>query len=222
MSTVKKQRPYSEKIHIWGRISSLTAILVLFSVPLAISVHYNAFPQFTDVFKALLTIIPLYWTSGVVEVLTYAPMLGAGGTYLSFVTGNITNLKMPCGINAMNNAGVSANSPEGEVISTIAIASSSITTTVILAVGVLAFGPILPMIKENPVIAPAFSQILPAIFGALLASYFAKHFKLSLFPIFVGVITLIFAPQMGVGVLIFVTIVASVLGAFAMYKLKLV
>ena len=149
-------------------------------------------------------------------------MLGAGGAYLSFVTGNITNLKMPCGINAMNNAKVSANTPEGEVISTIAIASSSITTTVILAVGVLAFGPILPMIKENPIIAPAFSQILPAIFGALLASYFAKHFKLSIFPILVGVVTLIFAPQMGVGVLIFVTIIASVLGAYVMYILKLV
>ena len=219
---MKRERPYCEKIHIWGRISSITAIIVLFSVPLAISVHYDAFPQFTDVFKALLTIIPLYWASGIIEVLTYAPMLGAGGAYLSFVTGNITNLKMPCGINAMNNAKVSANTPEGEVISTIAIASSSITTTVILAVGVLAFGPILPMIKENPIIAPAFSQILPAIFGALLASYFAKHFKLSIFPILVGVVTLIFAPQMGVGVLIFVTIIASVLGAYVMYILKLV
>lgn len=219
---MKRERPYCEKIHIWGRISSITAIIVLFSVPLAISVHYDAFPQFTDVFKALLTIIPLYWASGIIEVLTYAPMLGAGGAYLSFVTGNITNLKMPCGINAMNNAKVSANTPEGEVISTIAIASSSITTTVILAVGVLAFGPILPMIKENPIIAPAFSQILPAIFGALLASYFAKHFKLSIFPILVGVVTLIFAPQMGVGVLIFVTIIASVLGAYVMYRLKLV
>lgn len=145
-------------------------------------------------------------------------MLGAGGTYLSFVTGNITNLKLPCGLNAMENAGVRANSEEGEVISTIAIASSAITTTIILAVGVLAFRPVLPMLTTNPNIAPAFKQVLPALFGALAATYFAKHWRISIFPIMVGVITLIFASTMGVGTLIFVTIIASLLGAFAMYK----
>ena len=118
----------------------------------------------------------------------------------------------------MENAGVRANSEEGEVISTIAIASSAITTTIILAVGVLAFRPVLPALTTNPNIAPAFKQVLPALFGALAATYFAKHWRISIFPIMVGVITLIFASTMGVGTLIFVTIIASLLGAFAMYK----
>ena len=197
----KNAKPYSEKIHIWGRISSITAIAALMLVPIAISAHYNAWPEAGKLFNAMKVVIPVYWISGIAEVFTYAPMLGAGGTYLSFVTGNITNLKLPCGLNAMENAGVRANSEEGEVISTIAIASSAITTTVILAVGVLAFRP-----------------VLPALFGALAATYFSKHWKISIFPIMVGVITLIFASTMGVGTLIFVTIIASLLGAFAMYK----
>ena len=184
----KNAKPYSEKIHIWGRISSITAIAALMLVPIAISAHYNAWPEAGKLFNAMKVVIPVYWISGIAEVFTYAPMLGAGGTYLSFVTGNITNLKLPCGLNAMENAGVRANSEEGEVISTIAIASSAITTTIILAVGVLA------------------------------ATYFAKHWRISIFPIMVGVITLIFASTMGVGTLIFVTIIASLLGAFAMYK----
>lgn len=131
----KNAKPYSEKIHIWGRISSITAIAALMLVPIAISAHYNAWPEAGKLFNAMKVVIPVYWISGIAEVFTYAPMLGAGGTYLSFVTGNITNLKLPCGLNAMENAGVRANSEEGEVISTIAIASSAITTTVILAVG---------------------------------------------------------------------------------------
>ena len=213
-------KEYMDKVHIWGQISSLTAIMALMAVPLAISVHYDAWPEFTRVGEALLAIIPLYWIAGIAEVMAYAPVLGAGGTYLSFVTGNISNLKLPCGLNAMENAGVRANSEEGEVISTIAIASSAITTTVILAVGVIAFRPFLPALKENPTIAPAFSQVLPALFGALAASYFSKHWKISIFPIVIGVITLIFAPTMAVGTLIFVTIIASLLGAYIMYKLK--
>ena len=207
----KNAKPYSEKIHIWGRISSITAIAALMLVPIAISAHYNAWPEAGKLFNAMKV-------SGIAEVFTYAPMLGAGGTYLSFVTGNITNLKLPCGLNAMENAGVRANSEEGEVISTIAIASSAITTTIILAVGVLAFRPVLPALTTNPNIAPAFKQVLPALFGALAATYFSKHWKISIFPIMVGVITLIFASTMGVGTLIFVTIIASLLGAFAMYK----
>lgn len=214
-----KTKPYSEKIHIWGKISSITAIAVLMMVPIAISAHYDAWPEAKQLFNAMKVVIPIYWISGIAEVFTYAPMLGAGGTYLSFVTGNITNLKLPCGLNAMENAGVRANSEEGEVISTIAIASSAITTTVILAVGVLAFRPVLPALRTNANIAPAFQQVLPALFGALAATYFSKHWKISIFPIMVGIITLLFASTMGVGTLIFVTIIASLLGAFVMYKL---
>jgi hypothetical protein len=163
----------------------------------------------------------LYWVTAVIGVITYVPMLGAGGTYLSFVTGNITNLKLPVGLAAMENAKVRANTEEGEVISTIAIGVSSITTTVIIAVGVLVFSPVLPLITaEGSAFKPAFEWVLPALFGALGASYFAKHWKLVPLPVIVGVIVLLFSPTMGVGTLMFVTIVAAVAGVGVLYKLK--
>lgn len=82
-------------------------------------------------------VAPIYWVVCTIEVFTYAPMLGSGGTYLAFVTGNITNLKAPAAINAMQMADVKAGSEKGEVVSTIAIATTSIITTIILALGVL-------------------------------------------------------------------------------------
>ena len=81
--------------------------------------------------KGLLGVAPIYWTVCTIEVFTYAPMLGSGGTYLAFVTGNITNLKAPAAINSMEAAKVKPGSEEGEVISTIAIATTSIVTTII-------------------------------------------------------------------------------------------
>ena len=197
------KKTYYDKVHTWGRIWSITALLVLFSVPLSISVKYNAWPEMTNLFSALLKVLPIFWISAVVEVITYTPMLGAGGTYLSFVTGNITNLKLPCGVNAMKSANVKANSEEGEVISTIAIATCSIVTTLILVIGVCALTVIAPIL-DSPVLVPAFDNILPALFGGLAVVYVSKNWKLAMAPLIFMVILFLAVPSLAssVGVLV--------------------
>ena len=119
----------------------------------------------------------------------------------------------------MENANVRANTEEGEVVSTIAIAVSAIVTTVIIAVGVLVFSPVLGKLTTG-VFKPAFDFVLPALFGALAASYFGKHLKLCVAPLIAGVVVLIFSPAMGAGTLMFITIVAAVAGVGVLYKLK--
>ncbi len=216
-----KQFDYFDRVHRWGILWNIGALLMLISIPVLISLYVGEWPTIKVLWSVLSKLMLLYWVTAVIEVITYVPMLGAGGTYLSFVTGNITNLKLPVGLAAMENAKVRANTEEGEVVSTIAIGVSSITTTVIIAVGVLAFSPVLPLITaEGSAFKPAFEWVLPALFGALGASYFAKHWKIVPLPIIVGVIVLIFAPTMGVGTLMFITIVAAVAGVGVLYKLK--
>ena len=213
------QKTYFDKIHRWGILWDIAAILVLLSVPIVICLDLGVWPQ-TDALAAVMPkLMGLYWVTAIVEVITYVPLLGAGGAYLSFVTGNISNLKLPCGLKAMENAKVRANTEEGEVISTIAIAVSAIVTTVIIAVGVIVFSPVLDDLTTG-VFKPAFDYVLPALFGALAASYFGKHLKLVFAPLFVGVIVLFFSPAMGAGTLMFITIVAAVAGALILYKAK--
>ena len=212
-------RTYFDKVHTWGRISCVTTLCVLFLVPVLFCIHYNTWPPLSGVLKGLAAVVPLYWATAVAEVVSYAPMLGAGGSYLAFVTGNIANLKLPCAISAMDSANVRPNTEEGEVVTTISIAASSLTTTVIIALGVLLFQPILPKLTSpDSVFAPAFRQIIPALFGAIGASYFIKHIKLSILPILAGVVVMVFAPTMQIGVLIVVTIVISIASAYLMYK----
>lgn len=212
-------KSYFDKVHTWGRISCITTICVLFLVPVVFCIHYNAWPPLQGVLKGLAAVMPLYWATAVAEVISYAPLLGAGGSYLSFVTGNIANLKLPCAISAIENAKVRPNTEEGEIVTTISIAASSITTTVIIALGVLLFQPILPKLTApGSVFAPAFQQIIPALFGAIGASYFIKHIKLSILPILAGTIVLVFAPALSIGILIVVTIVVSIGSAYLMYK----
>ena len=162
----KQLSPYEEKQYTYGRVWTALLLMMMLAVPLAICVYYNAWPPLTAVLKALLGVAPMYWLVGIIEVLTYVPMLGTGGTYLGFVTGNLTNLKVPCALNAMQAAKVKAGTEEGEVISTIAIASSSIVTVVVIAIGVFGLRLLEPVL-ESPVLKPAFDNILPSLFGAL-------------------------------------------------------
>lgn len=221
------EKTFVDSMHTQGKIWTILALLALFSVPIVFSIFggdelFAAFPDMNVLGKVLVSIIPVYWVTAIIEVITYTPMLGAGGTYLSFVTGNITNLKLPCALSALDRANVKANSEEGEIVSTLAIGASAITTTVILAVGVLAFAPFLGYITDpESILRPAFQYVVPALFGALGASYFAKHWRISIFPILVGILVYVIVPDFAVGTMIFVTIVASVGGALAMWKLKL-
>ena len=196
-------RSYQDSVHLYGRVWTATAIFLLLMVPTAICVRYNAWPEMQYVLKGLLGVAPIYWTVGIIEVLTYAPMLGTGGTYLSFVTGNLTNLKVPCALNAMEAAGVKPASEEGEVISTIAIASSSLVTTLVIAAGVLMLGSLQPIL-ESPALAPAFDNIMPALFGGLGVVYISKNPKIALAPLSFMVILFLLVPSLSssVGILV--------------------
>ncbi|MBQ8654840.1 MAG: hypothetical protein IJ507_07850 [Clostridia bacterium] len=207
------KRSYNDSVHFYGRIWTALAITMLLMVPLAISVYYDAWPQLTHVFRGLLGVAPIYWTVGIIEVLTFAPMLGTAGTYLSFVTGNLTSLKVPCALNAMEAAKVSANSEEGEVISTIAIASSSIVTTLIIAAGVLLLGYLQPVL-ESPVLTPAFDNIMPALIGGLAVVYISKNWKIAAAPMAFMVILFLLIPALASSVSVLVPVGALVaLGA---------
>ncbi|MBQ7956521.1 MAG: hypothetical protein IJ279_00680 [Clostridia bacterium] len=216
-----REKDYFDKVHRWGIMWTIGAILMLLSIPVLICVKLGVLPDGEALKQVLPQLMTLYWLTAIAEVIAYVPMLGAGGTYLSFVTGNISNLKLPVGLNAMNSAKVKANTEEGEVIATIAIGVSAIVTTIIIAVGVVVFSLFVgPEVLQAPSIKPAFDFVLPALFGALAASYFEKYWKLVIVAVLVGVIVLIFSPSMGVGTLMFITIVATLAAGFGMYKLK--
>ncbi|MDR0532283.1 MAG: hypothetical protein LBG83_09525 [Oscillospiraceae bacterium] len=218
---MKAEKSYFDKVHTWGRVSCVTSLVFMMGVPLAITLHLDAWPPLSGLLKGLAGVLPMFWTVAVIEALSYGPIIGSGGAYLAFVTGNISNLKLPCAIAALKGTGARANTEEGEVISTIAVASSAIATTVIIALGVLLFSPILPLLTaEGSLAATAFQQVLPALFGALLAGYLGKHWRVAVTPVLAGVLVLVFAPGLQVGVLIPILVILSLAAAQVMWKIE--
>ena len=210
---------YMKKTDLYGKIWVWTAVVVVSLVPAAICVYYDAWPEITAVLKGLLGVAPIYWTVGVIEVITYTPMLGTGGTYLAFVTGNLTSLKAPSALNAMENGDVKPGTEEGEVISTIAIATCSIVTTLVLVVGVCLLTVITPILN-SPVLAPAFDNILPALFGGLAVVYVSKNWKLAIVPLIFMVVLFLAVPSLAssVGVLVPVGVIIALTAARILYK----
>ena len=217
---MKKNMSYIDSVHRDGTIWNLSVMALLIAVPVAVCIIFGVMPDWTAFGAGLLLTAPLYWVVGVIETITFVPMLGAGGSYLSFVTGNISNLKLPCAINALEQNEVSANSEEGEIISTIAIATSSIVTTIIIIIGVICIVPLTPIL-EAPVLEPAFQQILPALFGGLGVAFVSKNWKIAIAPIVLMLILFIFIPALNegtVGIMVPVSALFTIATARIMYK----
>ena len=217
---MKKERTYMESVYHYGRIWGLFVAALIILLPVALCFIFKAVPKWDALAEGLIATLPMYWAVGFIEIFTYVPMLGAGGTYLSFVTGTISNLKLPCGIDAMERSGAKSGSEEAEVISTIAIAVSSIVTTLIIILGVIFIVPLQPVL-ENPVLEPAFEMILPALFGGLGVVFISKNVKLSIAPIVLMLALFITVPALNkstVGIMVPVGVLFTLLVARLMYK----
>lgn len=217
---MKKNLSYMDSVHRDGRIWNVTVALLLISFPIIVALLFHVVPDWAALGMGLLATAPMYWAVGTIEVFTFVPMLGAGGSYLGFVTGNISNLKLPCALNAMEQNGVSANSEEGEVISTIAIATSSIVTTLIITLGVICIVPLTPIL-EAQILTPAFEQILPALFGGLGVAFVSKNWKLAVAPVLLMLVLFIFIPGLNsgtVGIMVPVSALYTIAVGRILYK----
>ena len=217
---MKKNLSYIDSVHRDGTIWNLGVMLLLIAFPIAVAVILGASPDWGALVMGLISTAPMYWAVGVIETITFVPMLGAGGSYLSFVTGNISNLKLPCAINALEQNEVSASSEEGEIISTIAIATSSIVTTIIIVIGVICIVPLTPIL-EAPVLEPAFAQMLPALFGGLGVAFVSKNWKIAIAPVVLMLILFIFVPALNagtVGIMVPVSVLFTIGASRILYK----
>lgn len=209
-----------DTVHRDGRIWNISIMIIMLLFPVAVAVVFDAMPDWRGVGMGLLATAPMYWAVGVIETITFIPMLGAGGSYLSFVTGNISNLKLPCAISALENANADPKTEEGEIISTVSIAVSSIVTTVIIILGVILIIPLSPILS-NEALAPAFDQMLPALFGALGVALISKNWKIAIAPIALMLVLFIFVPALNsstVGIMVPVGVIFTIIVSRILYK----
>ena len=186
---------YLSGTHRLGRIFSVLTLIMLVGAPFAIGGILGAMPDLAAAARGFIA-VGLVWTvSAVVEYLVYTPMLGAGGSYLAFITGNLINMKIPCAMNAREMTGAKTGTAENEVISTLSIATSSLVTILVLAPGVLLMIPLQPVL-QSAVLKPAFANVVPALFGAMACQYFRKDPRLAVVPMCAMTLLFVLVPSL--------------------------
>lgn len=197
---------YNLKSHIIGKIWMALSLVIFFAVPTTICLYYGVKPDMS-VMGTSAVLIPfiINFLSGIAEPVIYSPMLGINSAYLAFITGNLSNLKIPCVVKAQEICGTKLGTEENEVVSTLSVATSTLVTTVIIAIFVLilAVSNVETAIQNTPWITPAFTCVVYALFGSLGGKYVVKNIKLAVLPLSIIVaFSLILgfaAPKLGVG-----------------------
>ena len=186
---------YDRTTHVIGRTASALMLVMLVGAPFLIGFLLGALPDLSAAAKGFLSVGIIWTVSSVVEFLVYTPMLGAGGGYLAFITGNLINMKIPCAMNAREIAGTQAGTPENEIISTLSIAASSLTTITVLAIGVLLLVPLQPILQSEA-LQPGFANVVPALFGAMAYQYFRRNIRLACVPLTIMTVLFILVPSL--------------------------
>jgi hypothetical protein len=186
---------FNNSLHRLGRVSMVIMIALLLAVPIAFGMTNGLGVNWGGFADGLIKVAIIYYPTSIVEFLIYTPMLGVGGSYLSFITGNVTNMRIPCAMNAASIAKTQPGTAEHEIISTIAVATSAITTTLVILAGVLLIVPLQPVL-QSPTLQPAFNNVVPALFGALGLKYFAKSLHLSVPPLVLMSVLCIAVPSL--------------------------
>jgi len=184
---------YIASIHRLGRIMSVIVLVMLLAAPFVIGAYLGAMPNIGAFLKGFLSIGLVYLVSCIAEYLIYVPMLGAGGSYLAFMTGNLINMKIPCAMTAKDIVGAKSGTAENEIISTLSIAASSLVTIVVLALGVVMLIPLQPVL-QSPSLQPAFDNVVPALFGAMAYKYYRGNLKIAAVPLLVMAVLFILVP----------------------------
>lgn len=217
---IKSRDEYINQSHKIGRIFSIIALILLFLVPISLFILGKEGINWKIILDGVLGVMVIYIPVGIIEFINYVPLLGAEGSYQAFITGNISNLKLPCSIHVMKMTDVKPGSEEAEVISSMAIAASSIVTTIIIAIGVIVVyffqGPI------NNFLEPLKDYFIPAIFGGLGVVLLAEYWKLALVPVPIMVVVctvlILLGKESLISIFIPIAAIISVIYAKHQYK----
>lgn len=222
-TVIRTKEEYNLHMHTIGRIFTWSLLGLMMLVPIFYCVAAKVTPDWKTLAKCIPFILG-YVAIGLIEAISYAPLLGTSGQYISFITGNISNLKLPCAVNAQNIAKTKQGSEEQEILTTISIAVSSIVTTVIILIGLIPL-----LLFQDAIVStlnPISPYVIPAIFGGLTMVLAAKYFKIAVIPFSACIIICVAGNLLGFGsalsqsTMVIVGMVISGISTTILYKKK--
>lgn len=205
-------KAYEDKVYRIGKVSIVAFIISTFAIPLVLWLNWGLLPTKEGFISGASVVLAIMLLTTISEFLSFAPIVGAAGYFVMMLSGNLTNIKIPSSVVALETAELEASSEEGDAISTMAIAASALTTEVCVFAGVLMLAPFTSFFAQENIKA-GFEQIVPALFSALLLSAIIAAWKTTVIPLVVGfvVVKLNLADGLyNIPLIIFITVVVTI------------
>lgn len=184
MNTNYFDHDYLPKMHRIGKIIGIAGVVASFLPALVLGVVYGLWPDGPALLTSFIAAATSFGFLWFIEPISYYPVVGPVGTYMAFLSGNISNMRIPCASMSQVSAGVEIGSDQGSIIATIGMGVSVIINIVILSVGVIAGSQILAMLPQS--VTASLNYLLPALFGALFVQFALKQKKLSVIMLVFG------------------------------------
>lgn len=185
---ILETQDFDDKVHKLGVTTTLIIWLFFIAVPLGTTLYFKLKVNPIQLITVIVPIAITFALVGLAEKLSMTPIIGPGAIYLASATGNVQNMKLPAALNAMRLLDCEEGSERGRVISIIAVATSAVVTTVIVFLGMLFLAPIVTPLLTNPIVKPAFDNILPSLIGPMVLPVVLKNKKASLVPFSIAIV----------------------------------
>lgn len=176
---------YLPYINKWGKLTNWLGVLASFGPALVLLVVFDIIPPASAILTAFIAIASVVGIVWIIEPISYFPIIGVPGTYMAFISGNISNLRIPTAAVSQKVAGVEPGSKEGAIVATLGMAVSVIVNIIILTLGVFAGTAILS--KLPPEVIDAFKFLLPSLFGAVFVQFALMKLKIAPIALALGI-----------------------------------
>ncbi len=176
---------YNERAIRIGSAIMIGGIIANFAPAIYIYVMYGLIPPISDIFKVWTVVAVTFGISWLVQPITYYSLLGPSGEYIGWIAGSCADIRCPGVAMAQKAAGVEASTPEGDVISTIGIAGTVITSVTVVTIFVLVGQNLLDMLP--PFIINSFKYVLTSVFGAVYVQLACKNLGMGAWTILIAI-----------------------------------
>ena len=177
------EKSFTKPIIRYGSLTNLLAIPLCFIPAIYLWLVKGAFPGWNNILPGWMYVASMFAIYSVVEPICYFPILGLPGTYMSFLSGNIGNMRVPCAVVAQESLGVEPGTKKAELIATLGIAGSIFTNTIMVTIAAIGGAALMSIFP--PVVLTAFKYVSSAIFGAMFAMFASKNLKYGAFALVV-------------------------------------
>lgn len=166
---------YMPKVNRIGKFTGYVGVMLSFAPALLLAIVYGLLPKPVALLTAVISGTSAFGVLWFVEPISYFPVVGTAGTYMAFLSGNISNMRIPCASMAQVAAGVEPGTEKGSIIATLGMAVSIVINVSVLTIGAILGTSVLSMLPKT--VISALGYMLPALFGALLVQFGIKMFK---------------------------------------------